>query len=73
MALSEGFFMNSSRRVPSFNAASSNDKGTASYLTVNEGIMVKIDRGNNNCFSINDYYPDWLIYTDITGTSAGGS
>lgn len=35
-ALSEGFFMNTSRRIPNMK------EGT--YLTVNEGTLVKADR-----------------------------
>lgn len=34
--------------------------------------MVKIDRASSSCFAINDYYPDWLIYTDIAGTGLSG-
>ena len=30
--------------------------------------MVKLDRSNNNVFTLYDYYPTWLVYTDITGT-----
>lgn len=33
--------------------------------------MVKVDRGNSTVFSLLDYYPDWLIYTEIAGTAAG--
>ena len=39
---------------------------------MNEGFLVKLDRANNNCFSIYDYYPDWLIYTEVTGSALSG-
>ena len=35
--------------------------------------MLKHDRSNQNIFSINDYYPDWLIYTEISGTASGSN
>lgn len=56
----EGFFMNTSRRIPSMK------EGT--YITVNEGLMVKAERGCN--FAIQDYYPDWVIYTELSGNSS---
>ena len=35
--------------------------------------MLKIDRSNGNIFSLSDYYPDWLIHTDLTGSASGAS
>jgi hypothetical protein len=46
MALAEGFFMNTARRAPNMKVGnSSND---ASYLTVNEGLMARLDRNANS-------------------------
>lgn len=59
-ALGEGFFMNTARRVPNLK------EGT--YLTVNEGSLVKADRSTS--FGMQEYYPDWAIYTEISGTSS---
>jgi hypothetical protein len=47
-ALSEGFFMNTSRKTPMIKASDSGQ----SYITVNEGMMLKIDRANSNIFKI---------------------
>ena len=38
-------------------------------MTVSEGLTVCLDR---NIFTMNDYYPDWLIYTDASGSLSGG-
>ena len=65
IALSQGFYMNSCRKVPS--------GSEHSYITVNEGFLVKLDRGNSNVFALHDYYPDWLIYTDLSGSQGGQS
>eukprot|EP00347_Sterkiella_histriomuscorum_P017631 403348600 len=62
-SLCQGFYMNTSRRVP-------HNTIEGSYLTVNEGLMVRTDRQSN--FSLNKHYPDWVIYTDIS-SSANGS
>lgn len=68
-ALAEGFFMNTSRKVPSIKQSEAGH----SYLTVNEGMMLKVDRANSNLFTLLDYYPDWLIHTDLSGTASGAS
>ena len=61
-ALTEGFFMNTARRIP-------NLKGTeGTYLTVHEGFTLKVDRAST--FATWEIYPDWLIYTEASG---GGS
>lgn len=66
-ALAEGFFMNTCRKAGQLKAQES---GTT-YLTVNEGLLVKVDRSpQSSVFALYDYYPDWLVYTDISG---GGS
>ena len=54
--------MNAARKIP-------NSAREGTYLTVNEGVLLKTDR--NTCFSIYEYYPDWLLYTDISGTANG--
>jgi hypothetical protein len=61
--------MNTCRKVPSIKSSEAGHQ----YLTVNEGLMLKIDRGNSNLFSLSDYYPDWLIHTDLSGTASGAS
>jgi hypothetical protein len=40
------------------------------YLTVNEGLLVKVDRKSN--LGINQYYPDWVIYTELSGAGQSG-
>ena len=35
--------------------------------------MLKIDRANSNVFTMQDFYPDWLIYTDLSGMASGAS
>ena len=36
-------------------------------------MMLKVDRANSNLFTMLDYYPDWLIHTDLSGTASGAS
>lgn len=73
MALAEGFFMNTARRAPNMKASAGNSSNDASYLTVNEGLMARLDRNaNSSVFTLQDYYPDWLIYTDMTAGSSSG-
>lgn len=60
--LSYGFFMNACRKIP----------GAAegiSYLTVNEGHMAQIDF--NSSLAMHNYYPDWILYTEISGSTSG--
>ena len=52
--------MNTSRKVPNLKEEN--------YLTVNEGLIVKVERSCN--FGINQYYPDWVIYTELAGTNS---
>lgn len=56
--------MNTARRIPH-----SLKEGT--YLTVHEGLMVRIDR--TSVFSYSQYFPDWLLYTDLTSAANGGT
>ena len=59
-ALSYGFFMNACRKVPG-----SGDR--PSYLTINEGHMAQLDF---NCsLVVHENYPNWILYTEISGTS----
>eukprot|EP01022_Parablepharisma_sp_SALTPOND_P028529 TRINITY_DN71103_c5_g1_i1.p3 TRINITY_DN71103_c5_g1~~TRINITY_DN71103_c5_g1_i1.p3 ORF type:complete len:627 (+),score=67.27 TRINITY_DN71103_c5_g1_i1:11580-13460(+) len=59
-----GFFMNACRRVPGAG-------DSTSYLTVNEGHMAQIDF--NSCLAAYENYPDWILYTEISGTSKAKS
>ncbi len=63
-ALSEGFFMNTARRVP-------HHAKEGAYLTVHEGLMVKLDR--SSVLSTNNEYPDWVIYTELSSTTSGAT
>jgi len=56
--------MNTSRRVP-------HHAKEGAYLTVHEGLMVKVDR--TSVFSMFNEYPDWLIYTELSSTASGSS
>jgi hypothetical protein len=47
-ALSEGFFMNACRKAGQLKAS---DNGTT-YLTVNEGLLVKLERSSSNVFAL---------------------
>ena len=65
-ALCEGFFMNTCTR------ASSTKEGSLSYMKVEDGLIVKLDRSlSSSVFSMFDHFPDLLIYTDISGTGTG--
>lgn len=63
-ALAEGFFMNTARRVP-------HHSKEGAYLTVHEGLMVKLDR--SSVLSTLNEHPDWLIYTELSSTMSGAS
>jgi hypothetical protein len=48
---------------------SRSEKQSTHYLTVHEGLNVRLDRSSTpSVFSLFDRSPDWIIYTDITGT-----
>ena len=65
-ALCEGFFMNTCTRAPS------TKEGSLSYMKVEDGFIVKLDRSlSSSVFSMFDHFPDLLIYTDISGTGSG--
>lgn len=59
--LTEGFYMNSARKI------SGNKEGT--YLTANEQVIVKTDRWT--AFELYQNYPDWVLYTELTGSGKG--
>jgi hypothetical protein len=56
----EGFYFNSARKV----ANSQSD-----YLLVSEGNIVNLD--SQSVFSLLDNYPDYLIFTELGGTTIG--
>ena len=55
--------MNAARFVPGIK------DGT--YLTANEGILVRLDR--QSVLAAFEQYPDWVIYTDLQGTGSSSS
>lgn len=59
--LTEGFYMNSARSI------SGNNQGQ--YLTADEQVIVKTDRWT--CFELSGYFPDWILYTDLSGSANG--
>ena len=59
--LTEGFYMNSARKI--------SGNSESQYLTADEQVIVKTDRWT--CFELNDYHPDWLIYTELSGNASG--
>jgi len=63
-AFSSGFFMNACRKVPG-------GEGSAHYWTVNEEHMAQIDF--NSSLTVNENYPTWILYTEISGTSKAKS
>jgi hypothetical protein len=58
--------MNTCTRAPS------TKEGSLSYMKVEDGLIVKLDRSlSSSVFSMFDHFPDLLIYTDISGTGSG--
>jgi len=57
-AMTEGFYMNSARKI------TGNKEGT--YLTADEQVIVKTDKWS--CFDMFEHFPDWVLYTELTGS-----
>jgi len=58
--------MNTCTRAPS------GKEGSLSYMKVEDGLLVKLDKSvSASIFSMFDQFPDLLIYTDISGTGSG--
>jgi HrpA-like RNA helicase len=61
LSLCYGFFMNACRKV--YNQ----DEGT--YVTANEGHLAHVD--SSSSLALQHNYPEWLLYTEASGTAKG--
>ena len=60
MCLCSAFFFNSARRI---------HRSSGEYLLMSEGQKVNMDE--NSAFSIRDSFPEFLIFTELSGISSG--
>jgi HrpA-like RNA helicase len=62
--LSQSFFMNTCRSMP-------NQKNEGSYISIKDGLHMRLDQ--NSALKIQGHIPDWLIFTEATGSSSSES